>query len=142
MAIKDVSLISNVIGYGPEPLFYEEVEQCLTISSTGEVCCRRFAYGDGGEDNVMKNEERISISEEAANRILAYIDKFFEEYEPIWATDVGKWHLEALFDDGSSKSTQGPMIGTEPVDGVDLSEMIREEVPIEGLFLFDGNLIF
>ena len=142
MAVKDVRLISNVIGYGPEPLFNEEVEQHLTISSRGEVCCRRFVYGDDGEDFVIKNEERVNISEEAANRILAYIDKFIEKYEPIWATDSGRWQLEALFDDGSNMSIRGPMIGTEPIDGIDLSEMIREEVPIEGMFLFDGNLIF
>lgn len=136
MNIKGVSIMSNVIGYGPEPLFYEEVEQCLTISLTGEVCCKRFVYGDGGEDFVVKNEERVNISEEAAHRILSYMDKFIEEYEPICATDVGRWRLEARFDDGSKKSIQGPMIGTEPIDGIDLSEMIREEVPIEGMFLF------
>ena len=138
MKIKSIRIISNALCYGPAPKRDDEVQQRLTITSAGEVSCSRYLYGDGG-DRELKGEEEVSIGKEAASEILEYIGKFVETYQPAWMTDVGSWEMEVTYEDGEKTELTGALIGTQPVEDVDLSEMIREEVPIKNLFVFDGG---
>lgn len=59
--IKSVRIISNNICYGPEPKVNMEVEQYLTISSTGRVwfSVRNYQQYCDGKDYCR--EKRISI---------------------------------------------------------------------------------
>jgi len=119
----------------------EEVEQHLAIFSTGKVWCDRFVYGDGpgygdGSGRELKNRDEVFIGEEAAARILEYIDSFVRSYQPMFVTDVGKWQMKVSFNDGEKTVIKGPLIGAASVEDLDLSEMIREEIPLEDLFVF------
>ena len=138
MSIQSVRIVSNNICFGPAPNRYEEVEQHLTISSTGEVQCSHYLYG-AGEDYELSKKDDIFIGEEAASGILEHIELFVQSYQPIFATDVGEWQMEVDYDGGTKTSINGSMIGVESVEGADLEEMIREKVPIDGLFVFGGH---
>ncbi len=138
MEIKSMTIISNILGYGPMPSDDEEVKQFLTVSSAGEVCCRRFCYGGGAEGYLEKEVQTANIGESAANRIFDHIDRFIQTYQPVLMTDVGEWMLEAVYSNGEKANISGPMIGADTADGIDLTEMIREEIPIKDLFVFDG----
>lgn len=135
MDIKCIKIISNNVCYGPAPDRDAEIEQELTITSAGEVCCRRYIFGDG--DGIQPNgEEKVSIGADAAARILEYIARFVQSYAPIWMTDVGTWEMEVQYDDGKETALNGPLLGGVCVEGVNLTELIREEVPIDNLFVF------
>ncbi len=138
MTIQSIRIVSNNICYGPQPNRYEEVEQHLAITATGEVQCGHYLYGDG-DDYELRKSENVSISKEASDRILKQIEAFIQSYSPIFATDVGEWRMEVIFDDGTKKSINGSMIGVESVESIDLEKTIRAEVPIDNLFLFGGN---
>lgn len=143
MNIDNIKIVSNNIGYGLPPGRDEEVEQHLAIYSTGKVWCDRFVYGDGpgcgngdGSGCELKNRDEVFIGEEAAARILEYIESFVRSYQPMFVTDVGEWQLEVRFIDGEKTVIKGPLIEAAFVEDVDLSEMIREEIPLENLFVF------
>lgn len=145
MNIKNIKIVSNNIGYGLPPRRDEEVEQHLAIFSTGKVWCDRFVYGDGpgygdgsgdGSGRELKNRDEVFIGEEAAARILEHIDSFVRSYQPMFITDVGNWQMEVSFNDGEKTVIKGPLIGAAFVEDLDLSEMIREEIPLEDLFIF------
>lgn len=127
----------------------EEVEQHLAIFSTGKVWCDRFVYGDGpgygdgdesgcgdGSGRELKNRDEVFIGEEAAARILEHIESFVRSYQPMFVTDVGNWRMEVNFENGETTTIKGPLIGAAFVEDLDLSEMIREEIPLEDLFIF------
>lgn len=135
MDIQRIEIISNNMCFGPEPNRDTEVEQHLTITSTGEVRCFHYIYGDGDE-YLMNKEEQVSIGADAADRILKYIMLFVQSYQPIWMTDVGTWEMEVQFEDGEKTILKGPLLGTVSVEDVDLTELIRAEVPIDNLFVF------
>ena len=145
MNIENIKIVSNNISYGLPPGRDEEVEQHLAIFSTGKVWCDRFVYGDGpgygdgsgdGFDYERKNRDEVFIGEEAAARILEHIDSFVRSYQPMFVTDVGKWQMEVSFNDGEKTVIKGPLIGAAFAEDLDLSEMIREEIPLEDLFVF------
>lgn len=138
MDIKSMTIISNILGYGPMPSDDDEVKQFLTVSSAGEVCCRRFCFGGGADGFIEKEVQTVDISESAADRIFDHIDRFIQTYQPVMMTDVGEWTLEAVYSNGERTTICGPMIGAGTDDGIDLTEMIREEIPIKDLFVFDG----
>ena len=54
----------------------------------------------------------------------------------MFVTDVGKWQMEVSFNDGEKTVIKGPLIGAAFAEDLDLSEMIREEIPLEDLFVF------
>ena len=45
--IKRIQLITNVMGYGLPPEPNEEVEQRITINSSGDVWLSSYNYGEG-----------------------------------------------------------------------------------------------
>lgn len=139
MDIQKIKIISNNICYGPEPYPTDEVEQHLTVSANGQVCFSSYNYGEEFEENQLGRKNNFSITEENAARILNAVGTYFEDNTiNVFATDIGTWNLIITAEDGEH-TYSGSLCSSFEVDGVDLSDLIRDILGIENLFVFDGN---
>jgi hypothetical protein len=64
---------------------------------------------------------------------------FSNEYIEIFATDIGDWNMEIINTDGESYHFRGSLCADFEIDGIDLSDLIRDEIGIKNLYIFDGN---
>ena len=137
---KMFQLISNDCGYGPLPDPTEEIEQHLTISANGLVEFLAFNFGNGKGNPPSNRSKTFSIENLSANKILNVVGEYFGRgYTEIFATDIGDWQLELINTNDESYFFKGSLCADLEIDGVNLSELIREQIPLNNLFLFDGN---
>ena len=72
--------------------------------------------------------------------MLDSIGRYFStEYIEVFATDIGEWEMEITNTDGDVYKYRGSLIADSVVDGVDLSDMVREALGMDDLYVFDGN---
>jgi len=137
--LKKFRLISNNICYGPCPDADEEVEQHLTILSDGRLWFSRYKYGLGDGKYELAEKKQLNIGKDIAVDILAFTKKYFDEKGIIMkCTDVGIWEL-FLTDENDAKYTiDGSVIPDEYTS--EISNYIRERLPFDNMFLFDGNM--
>lgn len=135
--IQKIQIISNNVCYGPPPVPGAEIEQRLTVSANGRIWFTGYNYIDRLDKLKKGRSLQISIGKENAQKILAAIEKFTENDIFICVTDCGSWELKVT--DGSGKwfSASGPLIGNS--EYISISNKLRTIIPIEDVFLFDGN---
>ena len=137
--LKKFRLISNNICYGPCPDADEEVEQHLTILSDGRIWFSRYKYGLGDGKYELEEKKQVNIGKDIAVDILTFTKKYFDEKGIVMkCTDVGIWEL-FLTDENDAKYTiDGSVVPDDYTS--EISNYIRERLPLENLFLFDGNI--
>lgn len=137
--LKKFRLISNNVCYGPCPDADEEVEQHLTIISDGRVWFSRYNYGLGDGKYELAEKKQLNIGKDIAVDILTFTKKYFDEKGIVMkCTDVGIWEL-FLTDENDAKYTiDGSVVPDDYTS--EISNYIRERLPLENLFLFDGNI--
>ena len=138
--ITKIQITSNNICYGPCSQPEDEIEQKLSIAKDGQVSIFRYAYGDG--ENKLISHERLSIGRDKADIIFdAIIRCFYQDYEEVTATDVGSWEMTVSNDNGGTDTFFGPLVETDHnyVEDENISDIIRESIGRNGLFVFDGN---
>ncbi len=139
MRMQKIRIISNNICYGPEPSQKDEVGQHLTISANGLVVLSRYNYGQEPGKYELSSRKKISITEENAYIILNDIGIYFESNSvDVFTTDMGTWDLVIIGEDGEG-TYSGSLCNSLEVNGDDLSDLIRDILGIENLFVFDGN---
>ena len=136
--LKKFTLVSNNICFGPCPESGDEVEQRLTVSSTGRVWFTGYAFCVSSGRYPVRRRIQTNIKAEHAQRLLDLLEIYFgEEHLIPMATDVGSWELMLY---GESVSTfNGSLCEDLIVEDVPLSQYIRQLVTIDDLFVFDGN---
>lgn len=118
----------------------DEIEQRVTINSDGRVWFSSYNYGGGFGKYIRTRGETRKIGKDAAELLLYAIAKYFgSKYIDSWACDVGTWELEITNTEGTVYKFFGPMIIDRDIDGVGLSDMVREALGMEELHVFDGN---
>ena len=140
--VKKVKIHSNNMGYGFLPREGTEVEQHLTITDDGRVWLTRYAISeDLNFAKLTKTEQRqFKISSDKAKFLLDKYTKYFrDEYEISFATDVGSFEMQITDDEGKTACFIGPLICEFEVDGYDLSQLTRDTVEDQTLFVFDNN---
>lgn len=140
--VKKVKIHSNNMGYGFLPREGTEVEQHLTITDDGRVWLTRYAISeDLNFAKLSKTEQRqFKISSDKAKFLLDKYTKYFrDEYEISFATDVGSFEMQITDDEGKTAYFIGPLICEFEVDGYDLSQLTRDTVEDQTLFVFDNN---
>ena len=140
--VKKVKIHSNNMGYGFLPREGTEVEQHLTITDDGRVWLTRYAISeDLNFAKLTKTEQRqFKISSDKAKFLLDKYTKYFrDEYEISFATDVGSFEMQITDDEGKIAYFIGPLICEFEVDGYDLSQLTRDTVEDQTLFVFDNN---
>ena len=139
MNIKKITIISNNLCYGPEPLPDEEIEQRLTINDKGRVWFSGYNYGR--DVYSVGRRKQLTISEYDVDRLFHLIGLWVEERQIIIdATDIGDWKLTITETDGTTTQYSGALCGGMIVRFVNLTREFRRKIPIENLFVFDGPL--
>lgn len=132
---KKIHLLSYLGGYVPMPIPGEEVEQRLTITAKGRV------YFSGYDFLAKTRTRNYSITEAAAEKILQAISKYFQQdFEEIFATDVGSWEMAITTTDDEVYSFSSSIVGLPSLDGPDLTDLVRETLEMQDLFVFGGGM--
>ena len=137
---QKVRIVSNNICYGPPPEPDDEVEQHITINADGRVWFSAYNFGSGFDGHKKSRSKIYKIEKDTAAKVLNSIARYFStEYIEVFATDVGEWEIEIINTDGGGYKFYGSLIADFEVDGVDLSDMVREALGMGDLYVFDGN---
>ena len=139
--LQKAQLISDLLCYGPCPEPEDAIEQRITISATGKVWFTEYLLGEiGCEKKPVGRKLQIFIGKEKTMAILSKIANYLEE-EPmlIRCTDIGDWTLIATDASGNEQQMSCSLCGGVVAGGVDLTDFIREQIPIEDLALFGGG---
>ena len=107
IGLQSIRLVSNNICYGPAPEPEDEVEQYLTISSSGRVwfSARNFEQYHQGKGFCRKKQ--LNIGKWKAEFLLRMFEGIREKP---FATDCGSFDLEIRFQEGSKKGLYGSLI--------------------------------
>ena len=73
--LDKIRIVSNVMGFGPEPMPEEEVEQHIIIHRNGQVWISRYVFGDWTSGHKKKAANRINIGD-AAGKVLDSIASY------------------------------------------------------------------
>lgn len=139
---KKVKIHSNNICFGYCPKKGDEVEQHLTITEDGRVWLTRYAINEdlNFADYKKTEQKQFKIDPEKAKMLLSKFTKYFrDEYEISFATDVGSFEMWIDDDEGKKAYFVGPLISEFVVDGFDLSQLVRDTLEDQTLFVFDDN---
>ena len=137
--LKSVRIVSNLMCFGPCPEPEDLVEQRLTISSTGRVWFSEYLYGNGyPEKYPLGRKMQLSIGKDRAAAILSKLADVRGSGMPLMhCTDIGTWEM-TLTDRAGNRSEVSCSMNGLLFDGIELSDYIRERIPIEGLAVFGG----
>ena len=137
--VRKMHIVSNNISYGPVPAPDDEVEQRLTVSASGRVWFSAYCYGSGNPYKLARTKN-FHIAKEAAARILnAAAAVFSDEYETVYATDIGTWETTLTNMEGKDYRFGGSLCCKFDVHGINMSDLIRDTLDMPELFLLDGN---
>ena len=138
--LKKIQIISNGICYGPMPAPEDEIEQHITINSQGRVWFSGFNYGDGVRQFPKGRSDTFSVNKNAVAGLFDAFASFFgNEYTETFTTDVGSWELLLTNTDGDTFKFMGSLCEDHYINGVDLSDLVRDTLGMDDLYVFDGN---
>ena len=143
--IRSIRIESNNICYGPGPGADDEVEQYLTISSTGRVWFSARNYQQYCNSKDYCRKKQTSIDKWKAEFLLRLIDNISENMS--FVTDVGSYDLEIRYSNDTKRRISGSLIGGVyshaygDENNVDVTRLIRRCVPVYGLWESDVSLL-
>lgn len=133
-------IVSNNMSYFNPPGPGDEVEQHFTISANGRVWFSAYAADYRSGKDIKTRTKNFSIGKDAAMEVLNKVSTYFsEEYTEVFATDIGSWNLKITNTDGKTYEYKGSACAKFEVSGIDLSDLIRDALGIQDLYVFDGN---
>lgn len=139
--LKKMRLISNNMGYGPEPKQEEEIEQHLSLFSDGRVFFTGYQFGDIRTGNYQrKRTKNFNIGPTRAAYLLGNVGLYFSEYqELIFVTDIGTWTVELTNTDGKVFKYSGSLCMDLVVEFNGLSDLLRKYLDMPDLIGFDNS---
>ena len=142
--IRKVKIHSNNICYGTCPVEDREVEQHVTITRDGRVWLTRYAFAE--DLNFIKfkktEQKQFRIDKDKAQFLLDKFTAYFrDEYEHYFATDVGSFDMWIEDDKGERAYLTGPLVSEYKVDGYDLSQLVRDTLNDQTLYVFNDNTL-
>lgn len=137
--LKKMRVISNNICYGYMPEPNEEVEQHLTINSEGRVWFSGYNFGTGRRYEKARSEN-FKIDKDTTDKLFGAIAAYFgNEYTEVFTTDIGDWVMELTNSEGVTYKFRGSLCADFDYEGADLSDLVRDTVGMDDLYVFDGN---
>lgn len=138
--LKKVSIVSNNIGYGLMPGPEEEIEQRLTINDEGCVWFSGYHFGRSRGRYEKARSKIFKIEKADADRLLGAISAYFSSgYTEVIATDIGDWAMELTNTEGITYQFRGSLCADFDYEGTDLSDLVRDVIGMDDLYVFDGN---
>ena len=134
---QSIRLVSNCICYGPAPKDSDEVEQNLTVSSSGRVWFSARNYAQYIEGKGLCRKRQLNIGEWKARFLISLVSNIYRVDD---VTDCGSWELTVRESEGK-RQISGPLIGD--VDGhfsAPVTKILRRYIPIYGLWGFDSEM--
>lgn len=137
---QKIRIVSNNICYEPMPEVDDEVEQHITINAEGEVWFSAYNF-DGVVGNPKKaRSSTFKVEKAVAGRVLKSIAQYFSnEYDELFATDIGDWVMEITNTEGVVYKFRGSLCADFEIGGINLSDMVRDALGMDDLYVFDGN---
>ena len=137
---QKIRIVSHHTFYGQPPEPEDEIEQRITINAEGCVRFSAYSFGVGFDRNKKSRSKIYKIEKNAAAKVLSSIASYFSgDYLNVFATDIGLWFLEITNTEGVVYKFSGSLCADFEVDGNDLSDMIRDTLGMDDLYVFDGN---
>lgn len=137
---QKMRIVSNNICYGTCPEPTEEVEQHITINAEGRVWFSAYTFGECFGQHEKSRTKNYIIEKAVAERVLNAVATYFsQEYGEVFATDIGDWEMELTNTDGDTYKFRGSLCADFEVDRIDLSDLIRDSLEMNDLYVFDGN---
>ena len=100
---KKVEIVSNnTVFFSPEP--EEEIEQKLTVSSSGDVRFSAYQF-----DDTILRKQHFKIEPDAADAILNAVVDYFNTADPDYIEDVGIWELTITNASGTAYKMSGSL---------------------------------
>ncbi len=138
--LKKIRIVSNNICFGPMPEPNEEVEQRLTINSEGRVWFSGYNFGTDAKRYKKARSKNFKINKDATDKLFdAIVTYFGNEYTEFFATDIGDWVMELTNSEGVTYKFMGSLCANFDYKGIDLSDLVRDTVGMDDLYVFDGN---
>ena len=137
--LKRIQITSDGVCYGPTPESDEEVEQRLVIHRDGRVWFTAYNFGSGIQ-YAKGRKKQFKIPKDNMERLFVVFEKYFEnDPHAELACDAGLW--EAVMTDVNGENTKfiGSMVGDYEMDGINLSDLAREILRIDNLWIFGRN---
>lgn len=135
--IKKIRIVSNLGGYGPMPEPDEEVEQRITVNNKGQV---RFTGRTAGYNREQSRKLNFQLDSHSTDKLLtAVADYFRNDTTRIFATDIGHWTLELTNTIDETYYYDGSLCADFVHKGSDLSELVRDTLNMNELYVFDGK---
>ena len=140
--IRKVKIYSNNICFGTCPYEGREFEQHLTITRDGRVWLTRYAFSE--DLNFIKfkktEQKQFRIDKDKAEFLLDKFTTYFRDnYELMFVTDVGYFNMWIEDDNCEKAFISGPLVSDYKIDGYDLSQLVRDTLDDQTLFVFDDN---
>lgn len=137
---QKIRIVSNNICYGLPPEPEDEVEQHITINAEGRVWFSAYNFGEGFGRYKKARSQIYKIDKAVAGKVLNSVASYFSgEYDELFATDIGDWVMEITNVDGKVYKFRGSLCADFEVDGIDLSDLLRDALGMNDLYVFDGN---
>lgn len=138
--LKKMRIVSNYICYGPMPEPDKEVVQHLTINDKGRVWFSGYNFGHGDGRYEKARSKSFKIEKANAGRLFDAIEAYFGKgYNEIFATDIGDWVMELTNTEGKTYKFRGSLCADFDYEGTNLSDLVRDTVGMDDLYVFDGN---
>ncbi len=141
MGTTSFKLISNNICYGPMPDKSDEVEQHLTVSSSGRVWFSARNYEQYVAEKGFCRKKQMNIGKWKAQFLINIMRNVYPDYD---VTDCGFWDL--IIREGDKRSNfSGPLIGNEigtiyDNTPVPVTKLLRRYIPVYSLWGFDSKM--
>ena len=114
--------------------------QHLTINTDGRVWFSAYHYGEGFGHYQKARSTAFNIEKNIADSVLRKIAGYFsDEYDERFATDIGNWVMKITNTEGTVYKFRGSLCAGFEIDGVDLSDKVRDVLGMDDLYVFDGN---
>lgn len=140
--LMSIRIDSHNFSYWRLPCSEQEIRQYLNINEDGCVCFSAYesTHGDFGEDETEVRSIALRLEASQSSKLLEAFSAYFSNtYREVFATDIGTWDLELTNTEGKIYGYHGSLCARLEVAGLDLSDLVRETLGIENLFVLDGN---
>ncbi|AXX64912.1 hypothetical protein DS830_05230 [Bombilactobacillus bombi] len=136
--LQTVKLVSNRTGMELN-ISADEVEQRLTIQQDGQVQLERYAGDNKSLQLQLLSSQNFQLT--STKVIFEALSYYFGHISilPIVAFDEGSWQIQLINTTGRVLQYQGSLCQKLKVHNQDLSELIRQQLKISDLYVFDGN---
>lgn len=137
---RKIRIVSNATFCDPLPGLDGEVKQHITVNAEGRVWFSAYNFWGSGGRRQKARTKVFKIEKAAAEKILnAVASCFSDEYYGIFALGIGDWTMKITNTEGVTYKFKGSLCADFEVDGTDLSDLFRDTLGMNDLYVFDGN---